>query len=86
MADEIGKHLTLHEMNQRTKHKRQFDEWNSGVYGVIQDQINEQLDAMDSGDINRRRRAEYQKFLDTTNAKGASARRLDDWSTSELNF
>ena len=71
LADEIQQHLSLQEMNARTKLKRQFDEWNDGVYGAIQDQINEQLDGMDSAEINRRRRHEFQKFLDTTNAKGA---------------
>lgn len=71
LADEIQQHLTLQEMNTRTKLKRQFDEWNDGVYGAIQDQINDKLNAMDSADINRRRRCEFQKFLDTTNAKGA---------------
>ena len=41
------------------------------MYGKIQDQINDRLDGMDSSEINRRRRHEFQKFLDTTNAKGA---------------
>ncbi|KAH8048226.1 hypothetical protein JL722_12630 [Aureococcus anophagefferens] len=71
LADEIQQHLSLQEMNARTKLKRQFDEWNDGVYGAIQDQINDRLDGMDSSEINRRRRHEFQKFLDTTNAKGA---------------
>ena len=58
-------------MNRRTKLKRQFDEWNSEVYGAIQDQINARLDNVDASQINARRRREFQKFLDTTNAKGA---------------
>jgi len=71
LADEIDKHLNLHELNARTRNKKMFDEWNQRVYGGIQDQINSQLSAMDSNDISRRRRLEFQKFLDTTNAKGA---------------
>ena len=43
LADEIQQHLSLQEMNARTKLKRQFDEWNDGVYGAIQDQINDRL-------------------------------------------
>merc|ERR1719409_2523787 len=58
-------------MNKQTKLKRQFDEWNSEVYGKIQDQINERLDSTTAAQINARRRREYQKFLDTTNTKGA---------------
>merc|ERR1712167_321027 len=59
------------DMNKQTKLKRQFDEWNSEVYGKIQDQINERLDSTTAAQINARRRREYQKFLDATNAKGA---------------
>lgn len=71
LAEEINKQLSLHEMNVRTKLTRQFDEWNRGVYGEIQQQINHKIEAMDQDGINRRRRNEFQKFLDTTNAKGA---------------
>ena len=70
-ADEVQKHLQLEDMNKQTKLKRQFDEWNSEVYGKIQDQINERLDSTTAAQINARRRREYQKFLDATNAKGA---------------
>lgn len=71
LADEVDKHLKLEDMNRRTKLKRQYDDWNSSVYGRIQDQINEQLDSTTVAKINARRRREYQKFLDATNAKGA---------------
>jgi hypothetical protein len=71
LADEVQKHLQLEDMNKQTKLKRQFDEWNSEVYGKIQDQINERLDSTTAAQINARRRREYQKFLDATNAKGA---------------
>ena len=48
---------------------RQFEEWNLEVYGKIQSRLTEQLEQTPSNDITKRRNAEYQKFLDTTNSK-----------------
>jgi len=50
---------------------RQFDEWNLEVYGKIQGRVAEQLDSVASNELTRRRNKEFQKFLDTTNTKGA---------------
>jgi hypothetical protein len=52
---------------------RQFEEWNMEVYGKIQGRVAEQLEQTSSGDITRKRNVEFQKFLDTTNAKVSHA-------------
>jgi hypothetical protein len=50
---------------------RQFEEWNTEVYGKLAGRVADQLDCMAPDRLNRRRNKEYQKFLDTTNSKGA---------------
>lgn len=70
LADEIDQHLSLQAMNRRAKLKRQFEEWNVGVYGAIQSQINAAV-ARDFDEAHRRRRKDFQDFLDATNTKGA---------------
>ena len=50
---------------------RQFDEWNLEVYGKIQGRVAEKLDNVTPKQLTRRRNQEFQKFLDTTNTKGA---------------
>ena len=51
--------------------KSQFQEWNLEVYGKIQGRVAEQLEATTSAAITKKRNAEFQKFLDLTNSKGA---------------
>ena len=71
LVEEVGKQLALADLNQRNKVKRQFEEWNDNVYGKIQGNISETLNSMDYKELNARKRADYQKFLDATNTKGA---------------
>ena len=71
LADDIQSYLSLHELHRRTKLKKQFDEWNRDVYGAIQDQINDKIDGMTDDELNRRKRTDFQNYLDTSNAKGS---------------
>jgi len=71
LVDRIGESLSLQDAAARNKTRRQFEEWNKEVYGKIQGRISEKLDAMDYRKLNQRRNEEFQKFLDTTNSKGA---------------
>jgi hypothetical protein len=48
-----------------------FDEWNSQVYGKIQSRVTEKVESMPTSEITRKRNEEFQKFLNTTNSKGA---------------
>lgn len=71
LAEEIDEYLTLYESEARLKQKKQFDDWNSNVYGAIREQICDKLDAVDPRVRNERRRREFQQYLDVSNTKGA---------------
>lgn len=71
LASEIKTSLDLQDAAEKNKVRRQFEDWNQNVYGKLQNRISERLDQTTSHDINVKRRQEFQKFLDTTNTKGA---------------
>ena len=71
LAATIKKQQDLEDQADHNKKVRQFEEWNLEVYGKIQGRVAEHLDAVAPIAITRRRNAEYQKFLDMTNTKGA---------------
>ena len=71
LAGEIQQSLELQEKTDRNKSRRQFEDWNKNVYGAVQTKINARLDSETAASLNARRRNEFQKFLDTTNTKGA---------------
>ncbi len=61
----------LQDQADHTKKVKQFDDWNSQVYGKIVGRVAEQLEQLPSDLLTRRRNVEFQKFLDVTNSKGA---------------
>jgi len=71
LVGQITQSLDLQEAADKNKARRQFDEWNRNVYGKLQGRISQKLDAMDYKQLNQRKNSEFQKFLDTTNTKGA---------------
>ena len=68
---EIKARQDLEDEAERNKKVRQYEEWNLNVYGKIQDRVGSKLDNMTYDELNHRKNAEFQKFLDTTNSKGA---------------
>jgi hypothetical protein len=71
LAARIKKQQDLEDQAELNKKMRMFDEWNLEVYGKIQSRVNEKLDAVSTNEITSRRNEEFQKFLNTTNTKGA---------------
>jgi len=71
LADKIKRTIDLEEGNMRNKQYRQFEDWNENVYGKVQSNILRQLDSTDYKQLNTRKCADYQQFLDATNTKGA---------------
>ena len=66
---EVEAHVRLIEENERQKFRRQFEEWNAQVHGPIQVNIAKQINAMDPKQLNKKKREDYQKFLDIVNKK-----------------
>ena len=71
LAAEIKARQDLEDEAERNKKVRQFEEWNLNVYGKIQERVGGQLDSLTYDALNQRKNSEFQKFLDTTNSKGA---------------
>lgn len=71
LLDSLGAAADLQDAADRTKSRKQFEEWNKNVFGQIQCKINAQLDSTDSRTLNARKREEYQQFLNTSNTKAA---------------
>lgn len=69
--DGVDKALQLHDEAQRTKARRQFEDWNANVHGKIQGIITSQVNAMDQKQLNALKNSDYAKFLDITNRKAA---------------
>lgn len=71
VLEEVDKSLELFTETQRNKKRHQFEDWNQNVHGPIQQKIAQQVDAMDSKNLNKRKNDDYNKFLDITNRKAA---------------
>eukprot|EP01031_Cornospumella_fuschlensis_P038851 gene38851-47252_t len=67
----IEKEMELADEAKRNKVRRQFEEWNTNVHGVIQKKIASQIDSMDKKALNRKKNQDYDKFLGITNRKAA---------------
>lgn len=69
--DDLDKELNVFYETKKNKVRRQFEEWNTNVHGSIQVNIANQVSAIDSKKLNRRKNRDYKKFLDITNRKSA---------------
>ncbi|CAM9913112.1 unnamed protein product, partial [Choristocarpus tenellus] len=70
-VDKLDKMMEITDTAEEMKKLNQYEDWEKNVHRVIQEQIDEAVAAMDSRDINERRRGDMQKFLTTTNTKAA---------------
>lgn len=67
----IDKDLNLIEETKKNKTRRQFDDWNSNVHGVIQRKIADSVNKIDSKSLNKSKNNDFDKFLSITNRKPA---------------
>lgn len=66
---EIEASVRLIDENEKQKFRRQFEDWNSKVHGLIQVNIAKQINAIDPKQLNKKKCEDYQKFLDIVNKK-----------------
>jgi hypothetical protein len=71
LSAQIKAQQDLVEQADRNKKVRQFEEWNTEVYGKISGRVAEKNDLVPAKEITRRRNKYFQEFLDMTNSKGA---------------
>ena len=69
--DQVDRELDLVNETNRTKTRRQFEEWNQNVHGNIQRSIAKKLDKVDKRDLHAKKLHDYQLFLDITNRKAS---------------
>jgi len=69
--DTIDHSLTLQAETHHNKVRRQFEDWNTNVHGVIQKKIAKQIDSMSSKDLNKQKNEDFDKFIEITNRKPA---------------
>mmetsp|Transcript_30604 Transcript_30604/g.39470 ORF Transcript_30604/g.39470 Transcript_30604/m.39470 type:complete len:344 (-) Transcript_30604:244-1275(-) len=72
LTEEVDKMIALYDTSRKLKAEKQFDEWNNGVYGHIQDRICKDLDSQDYKDLQKKRNEAFQQYLDTSNKKGGA--------------
>lgn len=69
--DTLDETLKMLAEAKHNKVRKQYEDWNEQVHGVIQEKIHKQLSKMDAATINERHRGDLEKFLDITNRKSA---------------
>jgi len=72
LTEEADRAIALYDTARRLKTEKQFDEWNTGVYGHLQEKICEDLDRRDYKELQRQRNQAFQDYLDTSNKKGGA--------------
>eukprot|EP00742_Colponemidia_sp_Colp-10_P001266 GILJ01001364.1.p1 GENE.GILJ01001364.1~~GILJ01001364.1.p1 ORF type:complete len:373 (+),score=45.89 GILJ01001364.1:78-1196(+) len=69
-VDSVLSYLNDKDARDQQKREELYLEWERKVYGAIQAQIHDHVDSQSSRDLSRKRRGEFDKFLEETNKKG----------------
>lgn len=65
-VQELDRIMDIADSAEHIKRSKQHKEWSENVYAVIQNKINEQVDAISSTSLNKMKCQDYQKFLNAT--------------------
>eukprot|EP00611_Tribonema_gayanum_P022975 TRINITY_DN472_c0_g1_i2.p1 TRINITY_DN472_c0_g1~~TRINITY_DN472_c0_g1_i2.p1 ORF type:complete len:393 (-),score=68.00 TRINITY_DN472_c0_g1_i2:51-1229(-) len=71
LVDELDRAMDIVDSAEYNKRLKQHSEWTQNVYGAIQAQIRQQIDAMDPKALSKQKQDDYQLFLDEANRKPA---------------
>ena len=88
LLDELDAQLTLAAESKRTKTRRQYEAWNEGVHGAIQQKIQTSLSKQSPEKLHQKKNEDYQKFLDILNRKGGVFRDIiieNEYDPMEVN-
>jgi hypothetical protein len=71
LEHDVQSMLTLTVASEHRKCKQKHKQWTDNVYMPINETIGTRLEQQNYSELNRRKRREFQEFLDITNQKGA---------------
>jgi hypothetical protein len=87
-SDSLGTMLQLQHDADVRKRKKEYEEWNTNVYGELNKRISDSVNSIAYTKINERKREEYQQYLDASNVKGQIFRDIiieDEYDPLESN-